>query len=131
VNLSQYSTPLIAVAICFVPAAIALLTYPGNLGGFSTVLFRDYVALLVGTLLAWTAPYLLPAAANAGFRSAGHSRVPNPAVWWTTYAYFLALTALTLRTLYGAPLLRISRARWLAGGLVRSEAFGHMELWAT
>ena len=77
INPSQYFTSLIAMAICFVPGVIVLLTYWGNLGGFSTVLFRDYVALLVCALLAWTAPYLLLAAANAALRSAGHAPAPN------------------------------------------------------
>jgi tetratricopeptide (TPR) repeat protein len=107
-NPTQYFTPLIALAICFVPAAIALLTYWGNLGAFSTVLFRDYVALLVCALLAWTAPYLLLAAAYAALRSIGHNPMTIPAIWWTAHACFLALTALALRTLFGAPLVRIA-----------------------
>jgi tetratricopeptide (TPR) repeat protein len=116
VNPTQYFSPLIAMALCFVPAAIALLTYWGNLGGFSTVLFRDYVALLVCALLAWTAPYLLLAAANAALLSTGHAPRPNPAVWWTAHACFLALTALALRTLFGAPVPRIAGS--LGGGWV-------------
>ena len=114
INPSQYFTSVIAMAICFVPGVIVLLTYWGNLGGFSTVLFRDYVALLVCALLAWTAPYLLLAAANAALRSAGHAPAPNPAVWWTAHACFVALTALAVRTLFGAPKLRIAGS--LGGG---------------
>ncbi|HEY1494972.1 MAG TPA: tetratricopeptide repeat protein [Candidatus Solibacter sp.] len=114
VNPTQYFSPLIAIALCFVPAAIALLTYWGNLGGFSTVLFRDYVALLVCVLLAWTAPYLLLAAANATLRSTSHTPQTDHVVWWTAHASFLALTALALRMLFGSSSLRVAGS--LGGG---------------
>ena len=55
-NPTQYFSPLIAMAVCFVPIAILVLTLWDNLGGFATILFRDYMALLVCCLLAWTAP---------------------------------------------------------------------------
>jgi tetratricopeptide (TPR) repeat protein len=131
VNPTQYFSPLIAMALCFVPAAIALLTYWGNLGGFSTVLFRDYVALLVCAMLAWAAPYLLLAGANAALRAAGHSPASNPAVWWMAHACFLALMALALRTLFGAPPLRIAGSlggAWACaiGGIWLYGAFGNV-----
>jgi tetratricopeptide (TPR) repeat protein len=130
-NPTQYITPLLAIAICFVPAVIALMTYWGNLGGFSTVLFRDYVALLMCALLAWTAPYLLLAAANAALRSAGHIPSAGAPVWWSAHGLFVALTALALRILFGAPVLRIAGSvggAWACtvGGIWLYGTFGNV-----
>jgi len=101
-NPSQCFSPLIAMAVCFVPMVILVLTLWDNLGGFATILFRDYVALLACCLLAWTAPHLLLLAANGVLAALHNPAYNHPALWWGAHAYFLLLAALGIRTLYGA-----------------------------
>jgi tetratricopeptide (TPR) repeat protein len=117
-NPTQYFSPLIAMAVCFVPMVILVLTFSDNLGGFTTILFRDYMALLLCCLLAWTAPYLLLTVVNGGL---GLLRLPaynHPALWWAANAWFLVLAALAVRTLIGAKFVHCAGAAcagWLAG----------------
>ena len=90
------------MAICFVPMVILVLTLWDNLGGFATILFRDYMALLVCCLLAWTAPHLLLLLVNGGLLVLHLPAYNHPALSWTAHAYFLLLAALAVRTLFGA-----------------------------
>ena len=120
-NPSRYISPLIAVAICFVPMMILVLTLWDNLGGFSTILFRDYMALLVCCLMAWTAPYLLLLVVNIGL---GAMRLPaynHPALWMAANVYFMVLVVMAARTLMGA---KISHAAGAAGGAWMSAVGG-------
>jgi hypothetical protein len=117
-NPTAYLAPLIAMAICFVPMVILVLTHWDNLGGFSTILFRDFMALLVCCLLAWTAPFLLLTIANSVL---GMLRTPaynHPALWVAANGWFLLLTILAVRTLTGAKLVHAAGATaagWFAG----------------
>lgn len=115
-NPTQYLSPLFAMAVCFVPMVILVLTFWDNLGGFQTILFRDYMALLVCCLLAWTAPYLLLTLAATALRAAGLTL--HPALWWTAQAWFLLLAAMAIRTLFGTKFLHAAGATgagWIAG----------------
>ncbi len=124
-------SPLVAIAICFVPAVILVLTFWDNLGGFGTVLFRDYMPLLVCCLFAWTAPYLLLFLANLALQAA-HLPFHNDAVlFWAASAWFVVLAAIAIRTLFGTSYahgLGASCAGWLAGtaGLWLYGMFGNV-----
>lgn len=109
---TQYFSPLLALGICFVPIVILVLTRWDNLGGFTTILFRDYVPLLVCCLLAWTAPYLLLAGVNEGLRIWRLPWYDHAALWWAAQAYFAVLAVLAIRTVSGT---RIWRALVAAG----------------
>jgi tetratricopeptide (TPR) repeat protein len=110
---TQYFSPLVAMAICFIPLVILALTFWDNLGGFTTILFRDYMALLVCCLLAWTAAYL-PLAIVNDVLLAGHlPAYDHPALWWVAHAYFLALSVMTIRTVFGT---KFAHAIGAAGG---------------
>lgn len=130
-NPTQYLSPLIAMAVCFVPAVILMVTLLDNLGGFNAILFRDYMALLVCVLLAWTAPYTLMTAIKT---AAGRLHLPihdYPALWWAAQAWFLLLTTLAVRTLFGTRLWHAAGATvcgWIAaaGGICIYGACGNV-----
>jgi tetratricopeptide (TPR) repeat protein len=128
---TQYFSPLLALAICFVPTVILIVTLENHLGGFSTILFRDYMALLVCCLLAWAAPYLLLAAANQGLRASHVPAYDHPALWWAAQAYFMLLAICAIRTLFGTTFIRAAGAgggAWAAsvGGLFLYSMFGNV-----
>jgi hypothetical protein len=113
VSPTQIFSPVVALAVCFVPMAILVLASMESLGSFSMVLQRDYSSLLVCSLLAWTAAHL-PLAAVNGALGVLHSPAYNhPALWWAAHAYFLVLTAVAMRTLFGA---RLPSAAGAIGG---------------
>ena len=64
-SLFHYFPPLLSLAICFVPAALLILTLWDRMGRFSNVLFHNYLTLLLCALMAWAAAYL--AMVNAAF----------------------------------------------------------------
>jgi tetratricopeptide (TPR) repeat protein len=131
---TQYFRALAALAVVFVPAAILILTLWGTLGAFSTILFRDYLTLLVCSLMAWAAAYLPLAAGNAALlylHLPGHD---HPALWWVAHLYFLALVACAIRTLLGTGFGRAAVAAagaWAGavGGLWLQWIFGGMASW--
>jgi Flp pilus assembly protein TadD len=130
-NPTQYFSPLIAMAICFVPAIILVLTLWDNLGGFSTILFRDYMALLVCCLLAWSAAYLVLAPVNAVLYLLHVPAFNHPALWWAAHAYFLLLTALAVRTLLGTSFshaVGATAGAWFGavGGIWMYSTFGNV-----
>jgi hypothetical protein len=130
-NPTQYFSPLIAMAVCFVPMAILVLTMWDNLGGFATILFRDYMALLVCCLLAWTAPYLLLVLVNTGLGAMHSPAYNHPALWCAAQGYFLILTALALRTLTGTKVVHAAGAAaggWVSavGGIWLYGVFGNV-----
>jgi tetratricopeptide (TPR) repeat protein len=110
---TEYFPPLLAVAICFVPAVILVLTIWEHLGGFSTILFRDYMTLLVCCLMGWSAAYLPLAVANGYLLWTSHPLADNPALWWAAHAYFLLLVVVAIRTVSGT---RLVHALGAAGG---------------
>jgi hypothetical protein len=86
-NPAQYIAPIIAIAICFVPMMILVLTLWDNFGGFTTILFRDYLALLVCCLMAWTAPHLLLLIVNIGLGLMHLPAYNHPGLWLAANAY--------------------------------------------
>ena len=128
---TQYFSPLFAIAICFVPTVILLVTLWANLGGFSTILFRDYMSLLVCCLLAWAAPYLALAGVNQALRLSHVSAYDHPALWWVAQGYFTLLAVLAIRTVFGTTYALAAAAAggaWAAsiGGLFLYSTFGNV-----
>ena len=128
---TQYFSPLFALAICFVPTVILLVTLWANLGGFSTILFRDYMSLLVCCLLAWAAPYLALASVNQGLRLSHVSAYDHPALWWVAQGYFTLLAVFVIRTVFGTTYALAAGAAggaWAAsiGGLFLYSTFGNV-----
>jgi hypothetical protein len=120
INPTSYFSPLIALALCFIPIAILVLTKFESVGSFSMVLQRDYSSLLLCALLAWTASHLLLLLVNSVLW-AMHSPAHNhPALWWGAHAYFLVLTALAMRTIAGGKLTSALAA--IGGGWVGAIA---------
>lgn len=81
------------LAIVFVPFCIFLLAAWDRLGGGMTVLFRDYLPVLIGVLFAWTAAHL-----------------PIALLWWTplaspAVAFYLQLAGIILFLVLSAPVL--------------------------
>ncbi len=114
----HYFPPLLAMAACFVPAAILIVTLLQGLGRFTNVLFRDYLALLVCALLAWAAAYLPLGIVNFALSYLHPAWHNAPALWWGASLYFLALSACALRTLMGASVVHGAGAAagaWAAG----------------
>jgi len=110
---AHYFSPLIALAICFVPAAILVLVRFEPLGSFSMVLQRDYAPLLACCLFSWTASYLLLLGVNSGLRVLHSPAYNHPALWSAAQAYFLVLTAISIRMVFRT---RIASAFGAAGG---------------
>jgi tetratricopeptide (TPR) repeat protein len=130
-NPTQYFSPLVALAICFVPIAIMVMTFWDNLGGFSTILFRDYMTLLVCCLMGWAASYLVLSAANFGLRFLFVPAHDHPALWWTAQAYFLLLAVFAVRTVFGTKFAHAAGAAaagWAAsiGGLFVYSLLGNV-----
>lgn len=98
---SRYFPALLALSLCFVPAVILIVTLWESIGAFSTILFRDYLALLVCTLLAWTAAYLPIALVNGTLLYAHSPWFDHPALWAVAQAGFLILATCAIRTLMG------------------------------
>src|SRR5262249_54071156 len=82
---------LFAVAICFVPIVILVMTLLDHLGGVSTILFRDYMSLLVCCLMAWTAAYLPALVVSLALAGAHLTGPAALAVFWAANAYFVIL----------------------------------------
>jgi tetratricopeptide (TPR) repeat protein len=97
----HYLPGLAALALCFVPLAILLITLWDSLGGFATILFRDYLTLLVCVLLAWTAAYLPLALARAALVALHAPASAHPVFWWASNLYFVVLSVCAIRTVFG------------------------------
>lgn len=115
----HYFPPVISLALCFVPGALLVVTLWDSLGRFTTVLFRDYLTLLVCGLMAWAAAYL-PLGIVLGVLVSLHKLqwVFSPVLWWAASAYFLILCVFAIRTLMGATALHAAGAAaggWIAG----------------
>jgi tetratricopeptide (TPR) repeat protein len=113
INPTRYLSPLAAMAICFVPIVILVLTRFESIGSFSMVVQRDYSALLLCTLLSWSAAYFVLLVANGVLWTLHNSAYNHPGLWWAAHAYFLLLTTLAIRTITGT---RLSSAVGAVGG---------------
>jgi tetratricopeptide (TPR) repeat protein len=94
-----------AIAVAMVPGIIALRAVTG-FGSFSVLMRRDYLSLLMCTLLCWSAVYLVVAIAQAivSYGSGTHVSIHLVPVFAAAALYFLALTALAIRTALGTTL---------------------------
>jgi tetratricopeptide (TPR) repeat protein len=97
----HYLPGLAALALCFVPLAILLITLWDSLGGFATILFRDYLSLLVCVLMAWTAAYLPLALGRAALVALHAPASAHPVFWWASNLYFVVLSICAIRTVFG------------------------------
>ena len=130
----RYFPPLVALALCFIPLAILVVTMWDGLGSVTTILFRDYLALLACGLLAWTAAYL-PLAAINGVQLYLHlPGYDHAAIWWVCHGYFLALTVCAIRTVMGSSFTHAGAAvggAWAGsvGGIWLHSMTGGVSLW--
>jgi tetratricopeptide (TPR) repeat protein len=116
----HYLPPVLSLAICFVPAALLILTLLQGLGRFTNILFRDYLTLLVCGLMAWAAAWLILGIVNFALSYLHPSWHNAPALFWVASLYFLALSVCAIRTLMGASLIHGAGA--VAGGWVAGVA---------
>src|SRR5579864_1072000 len=107
-------TGLVLLALVFVPACIAIISVWDHLGSLGVVLRRDYSPLLVCILMCWAAATL--PAAIVGFI------VPAFTFWFrmALILYFLALSALAVRTVFGTGAGRALGT--VLGGLIATVA---------
>jgi tetratricopeptide (TPR) repeat protein len=100
----HYFPGLSAIALCFVPIVILVISSWQSLGSFGRILSRDYLALLVCVLFAWTAAYL-PLALGRALLVLFHAPASShPALWWTAHAYFIALSMFAIRMVFATDL---------------------------
>lgn len=107
-------TPLVLLALLFVPACIAIISLWDHLGSLGVVLRRDYSPLLICILMCWVAACLPAAIALA---------IVPAAMQWIAAAgllYFLVLSTLAVRTVFGTGAGRA--AGTVLGGIVATGA---------
>jgi hypothetical protein len=94
-----------AIAVGVVPGIIVLRAVSGY-GSFSVLMRRDYLSLLMCTLLCWSAVYLVVAIAQGvvSYGSGARASIHLVGVFAVAVLYFLALTALAIRTALGTTL---------------------------
>ncbi len=94
-----------AIAVALVPAIIALRAATG-FGSFGVLMRRDYLSLLMCTLFCWSAVYLVVAIAQGivSYSTGAHTSIHSIPVFAAAALYFLALTALAIRTVLGTTL---------------------------
>jgi hypothetical protein len=102
---SNFFSAIWAIAVVMVPAIIALHAVTG-FGSFSVLMRRDYLSLLMCVLLCWSAVYLVVAIAQGvvSYASGGHASIHLVAVFVIAGLWFLALTAIAIRTALGTTL---------------------------
>jgi len=93
---SSYFAPLGALALAFVPLMIAIRAVAG-FGSFGVLMRRDYLSLLMCSLLAWTAAYLPVGVLSWLFG------IRNLWLFAAASLFFAGLVALSLRTLGAGP----------------------------
>jgi tetratricopeptide (TPR) repeat protein len=92
----SFYTPLLLLAVVYVPGALVTTMLLARLGAFSTVFERDYSPLLTCTSMAWAAANIpLVLAARVASPSA---LVPVAAL---AYLYFAVLMFFAIRTVFG------------------------------
>ncbi|HTB11793.1 MAG TPA: tetratricopeptide repeat protein [Bryobacteraceae bacterium] len=94
-----------AIVVGFVPGIIALRAATGY-GSFGVLMRRDYLSLLMCTLLCWSAVYLVVAIAQGvvSYGSGARASIHVVGVFAAAAIYFLALTAIAIRTSLGTTL---------------------------
>src|SRR5437870_5456006 len=92
----SFYTPLLLLAVVYVPGAVLLAMLLGRLGAFWTVFERDYSPLLTCSAMAWTASQLPLALAARVF-----SLQALPVVAGLSYLYFALLMFFAVRTVFG------------------------------
>jgi tetratricopeptide (TPR) repeat protein len=94
-----------AIAVGLVPGVIVVRAVTGY-GSFSVLMRRDYLSLLMCTLLCWSAVYLMVAIAQGvvSYGSGARASIHLAGVFAAAVLYFLALTALAIRTALGTTL---------------------------
>jgi tetratricopeptide (TPR) repeat protein len=135
-------TTLLAVAVCFAPAAIMVITLTEGWRSFCSILYRDYLALLVCFLMAWSVAYM-PLALLRGAQltfiflkplhrmGAGYV---NTGFGWAAHLYFLVLCVCAIRVVVGVD-FRIAAGAvaggWVGaiGGLLLGDVFGFGGYW--
>ncbi|HEV1283804.1 MAG TPA: tetratricopeptide repeat protein [Bryobacteraceae bacterium] len=102
---SSFFSAIWAIAVAMVPAIIALRAVTG-FGSFSVLIRRDYLSLLMCTLLCWSAAYLVVAIAQGlvSYGSGARASIHLIPVFAAAGLYFLALTAIAIRTALGTTL---------------------------
>jgi Tfp pilus assembly protein PilF len=102
---SSFFAAIWAIAVALVPAIIALRAVTG-FGSFSVLMRRDYLSLLMCVLLCWSAVYLVVAIAQGvvSYGSGARASIHLVAVFAVAGLYFLALTAIAIRTALGTTL---------------------------
>jgi Tfp pilus assembly protein PilF len=102
---SSFFSAIWAIAVAMVPAMIALRAVTG-FGSFGVLMRRDYLSLLMCVLLCWSAVYLLVAIAQGlvSYGSGARTSIHLIALFAVAGLYFLALTAIAIRTALGTTL---------------------------
>jgi tetratricopeptide (TPR) repeat protein len=89
----SFFTPLLVLAVVYVPGILVLATALGRLGGLGVVFQRDYAALLTCTAMAFAATQI-PVALAASF-------VPVTYLLLAAVPYFALLMFFAVRTVFG------------------------------
>jgi tetratricopeptide (TPR) repeat protein len=92
----SFYTPLLVMAVVYVPGALLLSTLIGRLGSLGTVFQRDYAPLLTCTAMAWSA-------ANLPLVLASWTAPPQVFLILAglAYLYFAVLMFFAVRTVFG------------------------------
>jgi tetratricopeptide (TPR) repeat protein len=133
---------LLAVGVCFVPAAIMMITITEGWRSFCSILYRDYLGLLVCVLMAWSVAYmplaLLRGAQLAFIFSKSLHRMGagyvNTGFGWAAHLYFLVLCVCAIRVVAGVDFRIAAGAMaggWVGaiGGLLLGNVFGFGGYW--
>jgi len=100
---TRFYEPVLLLSIFYIPASILLMSIFGGVGNFGIILRRDYGALAVCTLSAWTAAHLPFALAGLALTA---SNVFQPvsyfALWVASGTLFGLFMVFALRTVFGA-----------------------------
>jgi tetratricopeptide (TPR) repeat protein len=127
-------TALLALAFCFAPGAILILTMAEGWRSFCSILYRDYLALLMCFLTAWTAAYLPLSLLNLAQLKLGVLIVAHPYVGWVAHLYFLSLAAFAIRTIAGTNFriaIGATAGGWAGaiGGIMLGGVVGYIGYW--
>jgi Tfp pilus assembly protein PilF len=96
--LMSFVTPLIALALAFIPVVILVRAVSGY-GSFPVLMRSEYLSLLLCGLMTWTAAYLPLAVATPIMGQWG--LLSYVSVFIVANLYFVVLAALSIRTLLG------------------------------
>jgi len=100
---TRFYEPVLLLSIFYIPASILLMSIFGGVGNFGIILRRDYGALAVCTLSAWTAAHLPFALAGLALTA---SNVFQPVSYFTLWVasgtLFGLFMVFALRTVFGA-----------------------------